>query len=397
MINISSYLMKLHSALPVRIRNIYSPVVKLMHRFRMFFLKLYIIEGVEASSEKTMKMAYFGLDERILNYWLELLYTQNTCTRIKSFIPIWKVRRHLINDNLDYDLVIVELNDLTRKAIALPSGFVLPRWLDLKLNPSNPLNIKQLDTILRRIRKYKLTFERRYVDSDLRYFYDRMYKPYISVRHKKATVITDYKNFQYMFSTQKSRFYFILRNGEPVAGAVDIIEGKNIRMGSIGVLDGREDLLKMGVVGACYYFRIMDYKNRKIEMVNFGGTSPVLTDGLTQFKLSFGTEVMDRKHLTDPYIMILPINNSIAVKSTLKSNPFLYLSERSTYQAIFFDSGSEDEKSVFLRVLNLTDCKNIKETVVYCFNEVNNTSGWFDKELYKNVRFINYKAGDEVM
>jgi hypothetical protein len=393
MTTISRYLKKLHTIIPVNIRNVYSPLLTVLQNIRMYFPKLYIIEGEEASSAKPMKLAYWGLDERVLQYWLDLLFSQYTILRAKSIFPIWIAKRKLTKNAIDCDLAMVELNNFTQKTFNNSKGFVLPRWLDLELNPSEPLKIKQLDTILRRIRKYKLTFERKLTDSDLLYFYERMYKPYISGRHKKAAIFTDFKQFQYLFNNNKSQLYFILKDGEPVAGAIDIIEGKNVRMGSIGVLDGRDDLLKMGVVGACYYYRIMDYRVRKINMVNVGGTSPILTDGLTQFKLSFGAEVADREHMTDPsYIMILPVNITVAVKNALKSNPFIYITKKSTHRAIFCDLENEDDKSDFLRILNFTDCGNTTETYVYCFNGENNNTDWFDYEHFKKVKFIDYKT-----
>jgi hypothetical protein len=390
-------LTKLHTALPVSIRNIYLPAIHAFQSIRMFFPKLKILEGEEISTALPMRVAYFGLDDRILSYWTELLFAQKPSIRTTSRVPIWKVKEFIGKSEEKFDLAIVELTGITKKVIALKSGFLLPRWLDLEIDVHKPIHIKQLDTIKRRIRKYKLTFERRYTDSDLQYFYKRMYLPYISARHKDASVITDYNNFHYSFSRKKSQLFFILKDGEPIAGAIDILEGKNgIRMGSMGVLDGREDLLREGVIGACYYFRILDYQNRKINSVNLGGTSPILTEGLTQYKLSFGGEARDRKHLSSPYIMLLPVNNTAAVRKALKSNPFIYIDDINTYRGIFCNPEAADEKMDFLNIFNLTNCGNIKETIVYCFNGVSDISDWLDKELREKVRFVSYNTGDNI-
>jgi hypothetical protein len=391
------YIKKLHWALPVFVRNLYMPVINAILRVRMFFLKSYFLDGYEVSDAHPMKVVYFGTNDKILAYWTALLLTGISSARSGIVFPVWKIKNFLAKSEESCDLALIELNTLTQKVIGISSGFLLPRWLDLEIDLHQPVHIKQLETIKRRIKKNRLTFERKYTDADLQYFYERMYLPYIRTRHKEAAVVADYKSFHHPFSRQKSHLFFLLRDGEPVAGAIDLIEGENIRMGSMGVLEGRDDLLKEGVIGALYYLRILNYLERKIDRVNLGGTSPVLTDGLTQYKLSFGGRARDRRHLGEPYILLVPLRNSPAVKNVLRSNPFIYLSKADTYRGLFYTGETEEQKADFLNLFHKTACPNIKDTVIYSFNASAGTHEWIEKETSEKVRFVVYAPGDDII
>jgi hypothetical protein len=390
-----NFLRSIHYSIPVSLRHFYMPLVNTIRNLKLIFPKLYYIEGEESSGGSQMKVAYVGLDERILNYWLELFFTQKTLTKTEISIPVWKIRTFLRHNAEKADLALIELNNVTKPIVNLQCGFLLPRWLEVMLNVDAPLRIRQIDTLKRRIRKFNLTCEKRYAVSDLAFFYKRMYVPYISTRHKDASVIADYIVILDLFNQKGSQLYFILKDGEPVAGAIDSVQGKILRMGVIGVLDGRQDLFNMGVVGASYYFRMLDYKERNLHLVNMGGTSPILTDGLTQYKLSLGAEIAKARDMGDLKIMLLPLRDSLAVKNVLKSNPFIYLGKKNTYRGIFC-SPDEAEKAGFLEIYKRTACDNIKETIVYCFNEVNNMSDWIEKEPGEEVKYMPYKIGDRI-
>jgi len=390
------FLKKMHYTLPYAARQFYRPLINFSRKTRLFFPRLYYIEGEEHSSGNKMKLIYLGHDERILKYWTELIFSQNTTIRTNSYLPLWRIKIFLHKNNGKSDLAIVELNNITKNAISLKSGFILPRWLDMRIDIDRSLKTKQIHHIKYQIRRYGLTYENRYTLSDLDYFYNRMYIPYTAQRYKDASVTADYDYFANIFKKKGSRLFFILRDGVPVAGSFDIKKGKKVFMHSLGILDARQDLLKMGVLGSSYYFKMLDYKNKNYNSLDIGGTCPILTNGLTQHKITLGAEVVV-KNIRKQFIMLIPIHDSITIKKFLKSNPFVYLKNNSHYCAVFTMDEDESEEKDFLRLIKQTKSINIRKTVVYCFNGINTISRWLKTDPESKAEFTNYKIGDRIM
>jgi hypothetical protein len=391
--SIIRYLKKLHHALPFAFRQLYMPLINFCRKFRLLLPKLYYIEGEEKSSGSKMRLTYLGCDERILYYWLGLIYTQHTLIRKKIRLPIWKTVRFL-NENINIsDLALVELNNITKRIIPSDSGFIIPKWLDMKIDIDRSLKTKQIQHIKRQIRKYRLSCENGNTLSDLAYFYHRMYIPYTTERYENGSLTADFEYFVNVFKKEGSRLFFIIKDGERVAGSIDIKKGNTIFMHSLGILDARLDLLKMGVLGSSYYFKMLDYKTKGYNSLEIGGTCPILTNGLTQHKLTLGAESVDQ-NTRKQYIMFRPLRDTVAVRKYLESNPFVYLNENCYYSALFIGDGGDSEKADFFHLYNQLKYRNIKRLLIHSFIEVNSISSWLN-EPENSVEFINYKIGDK--
>ncbi len=112
-----------------------------------------------------------------------------------------------------------------------------------------------------------------------------------------------------------------------------------------------EDIMKMGVIGALYYFALVEHRKNNIRRVNIGGTSPLLKDGLTTFKTLLGAKASEYQYQNSVGYKLLALGNSSVVKDFLTSNPFTYLEDDHVYCAMFKDetTGESENRSVLFR------------------------------------------------
>jgi hypothetical protein len=81
--------------------------------------------------------------------------------------------------------------------------------------------------------------------------------------------------------------------------------------------------------------------------VDFGGTSPLLTDGLTWYKTCIGAKAAEIEHQDSLRLQMLPLRNSPAVTDFLKSNPFIYFEDKHLNCAMFKDEASPGPEEEF--------------------------------------------------
>jgi hypothetical protein len=385
------YLLNLHHQMPYGLRQRYLPIIKALRNVRSVVLPLHFFEGEEPTSGERLKIAFLGWDGRIENYWLKKLFTSQKQIGKSTPIPLWKTENYLKHNIHNVDLVIIETNSIARKFMPSDSGFLLPRWLEMKMDIEKSLKIMSRREFQRLIRKYHLTFEKRYSEADFRLFYERMYLPYISVRHKDAAVLADYNQFlNNIFRKKGSQLYFVMKDGEPVAGSIDETKEDSVRMSGIGILDGNEDIKRMGVITASYFFQALEYHQRNIKFVNIGGTSPILTDGLTVYKYSLGAQLFETVRKCENYLRLIPLTRSVAIRSMLRANPFISINDNQYQRNIFIDPGMEEARMKLQHTMKETSFDNIKKTNIFCFNNEELVMEWIRTEGYQGVNVSNY-------
>jgi hypothetical protein len=378
-----------HSISP-RYRAIFMIPVTLIRKLRYYILPVYIYRGKEKYSGQPVNIAYLGWDSKISNYWMErLLEEKYDCNR-KKLILFRKVRNYLRRHSNIYDLALAETNNNTRSRVAPGDGFMLPRWFMMQIDTGEFVKLMESHDVTRRIRKNELKFEFRNSTEDFTFFYNRMYLPFIAKRHGESAIILDYKYFLNKFKNRDSQLSFILKDGNPVAGSYIEYIGDRLRMGGIGVLDGRDDIIKMGVIGAVYYYKILECYNKGIKSINIGGTSPVIADGLTKYKLSMGAKAENIRYFDDDTIWFLPLKDSLATRSILKSNPFVYRIGKELYSAIFVDPSEYEDKNDFLKYIRRNSVDNLKGTNIYCLESSSKIEKWIGEEGYQNIQTLQY-------
>jgi hypothetical protein len=384
------FLKSIHSLIPPRMRVIYMSLVNSIRKIKYYIIPVYLYRGKEKQSGMELNMAYLGWGEKISSYWTERFFIGEYTRQRKKSVLVWNVYKYLHGNRENYDLAIVEMNNKTMDIAKAGTGFLLPRWFMMQIYTVDFMKRIKRHDILRRIRKNSLTFEERNSLEDFRFFYQRMYLPYIAGRHKKSAILLDYKYFLNKFTKKGGDLAFILSEGEVVAGSLCEMILTKIRMSGLGILDGREDILKMGVVGAVYYYRLKNYFEKGVESVNIGGTSPVLSDGLTKYKLSLGAKAEEIKYFDEEILWLIPLKDTLPARSILKSNPFIFRINNEFYRAVFIDTQEFEDKNEFLKYLNHSYVDNIKETNIFCFDNTSKIKKWIEEEKFKDCKVLHY-------
>ena len=146
----------------------------------------------------------------------------------------------------------------------------------------------------------------------------------------------------------------------------------------------------MGAIGAIYYFEVHNCIEKGMKSMGIGGTSPILTDGLTTYKLSLGGKAEDIRYFNGKYLWFMPLKDSIAIRNILKSNPFIFRIKDSLYRSIFVDPSEYNDKEEFIKYINHINCGNIKGTKIYCFNDTDKITSWIKEEGYQDIQVMNY-------
>ena len=365
-------------------------VIDLARKFRYYILPLYMFEGKEKVSGTPLKIAYLGWDSRIASYFTERFLREKYYAHKKNMIPVWSVYKHFKKNKEDCDMVIVETNNLTEDFAAKRGCFVLPRWFEMRIHTEEfDKKLKKSD-VARRIRKHSLSYEKRYTTKDFKFFHHRMYIPLISKRYRESAVLSDYKYLLRRFRRNGVHVGFILKDGNPIASSFTEIKDNNYRLTGMGILDGREDILRMGVSGAIYYFEVRDCVDKGIKSINIGGTSPIITDGLTQFKLSLGGQAEDIKFFIKQYEWFMLLKDSSALRNILKSNPFIHKIKNKLYISVFVESSEYENKNDFIRFIKQTNCKNTKGTKINCLDNPDKIVKCIKEEGYQDIHVLKY-------
>lgn len=390
---IRNLIRKVHHSIPPQIRNSYVFIIVFIRRIGNYFmpLRFYIIKDNDTGEHFTF--VHIGWDTKLCYYWLNR-FSDEFETGLKSrTIATWNITKFLKNNKEKIDIAIIES---TEKAISgkYPYSFLLPRWMEMGIHIESTLKKPIIKEITRAIKKYSLKYEIREGIESFDLFYHKMYKPYLLKRHGIAADIAEYKHFSHKFQTENCVLFFIIRENEPIASAFIEIKKNGYRLSALGIKDGNKELLKMGVIGALYYFVMLYYYNKGAGYLFAGNSMSVVFDGVTEYKLHLGAKpyLDDLDDRSKYYFM--PMNTKPFVVKILKSNPLYYLSDCTLNIALFISDEDFDSKEEFFKYFNRVKTKNVERTKVFCFNNPTKVIQWIHEENIANIEFSEYECSN---
>lgn len=355
---------------------VYSKIYLFWSRIRSFRLPVHLYTGVTPGNGHKFTFAYFGWNPLFLSYWLEKFMDRQEKMPFKKHVHVRRIKAFLEANSIDADMALMELSKkLPEVKTEKHSSFVLPRWLKMYLDVDLTLSkIKKRRDIPKRIRRHGLEVETSTTPEDYKFFYEQMHKPYIQDRHQGSAFVEDFKEMFHHSKSKGSILYFAKHDGKRVAGLYELKEEKGPHMYAVGILDGSEEIMRMGVLGAIYFYALQEHKANGIKRVSFGGTSPHLNDGLTMFKLFLGAQIYGIEHQDSPRLSLIPLKKSPAVKDILVSNPFAFIENNAVLCAMFTDSADKEPDEEFQKMYFRSLRINAKSSRIYCFDENNGFS-----------------------
>ncbi len=387
-----SLLKRLHGKTPLWLSAVYMPFVYFFRHLQTFFLKSYLIEGEERESGELIKIAYFGSDEKIRNYWMRMLFREISSIQQGKTTALRKIKSFARSNQKQQDLAIVEMTKLTRFFFRPKQGYILPRWFDTLLDVDFSLEAIGNNDTQKHIKKHGFSCEVRTTEEDLLFFYERMFKPYIQARHKDAAVMVEYSYFLKRFKKKDSRLYFLIMDDQPVVASFNERKDGKIKFSGIGVLDGSREIVRKGAIRALYFFMLSDYKKDGIKQIGFGGASPLLSDGLTQFKISLRAFPNQKNLLGEKSLWLLPLAETNSLRTILKANPFLHIHEKKVYRAVFVDTDELSSPRELRNLLKRTHYRKIAGTNVYDLNGTDQLSDWIQELALEDHQTLPFRV-----
>jgi len=287
-------------------------------------------------------LATAGLLARDQAYWQRLLFPKSCRQREMGIHWIWKLPKILKERGIACDLLVLHTHRLFQHLIPTLLKFQIPQWIEFERNLTEPLKGRKsqkndrFSDVQRQIRKHRLSFEWTKDPAWLERFYHEMYVPYIQNRHGDEAFIYSFRTIEKVFPHSEILF---VKQGELPLGAILLkFEHKRVALQWLGITDGKWIYVKLGVIGALYYFSMIEMKKRGYAVLSLGLSRPFLTDAITNFKISFRARISSQE-TRQPFYTVCPIRNSCALRRFLIANPFIFYPEKGKpARALFIDN-----------------------------------------------------------
>ena len=279
-----------------------------------------------------LKIVYAGYSSVKMNYVIRSLVEGNCHHTFLGRLLFWEIPGLI--KSCSFDIGISETSRISLNHFQKCNGYILPVWSSLIINIDRqmseicPGRSSHFSSVMRRIRKYNLTYEKLTDKDSFNCFVDKFYKPYITKRYGEEAVIQDLNK---IWNSSPSPFLLAIKeDGVIVAMSLNKKLRDSLKLYHLGLLDGREEYLRHGVIGALYYFGILEGQKMGCKYVDLGGTRPFLTDGLTEYKMRWGAEFVSEYSPWGEYFWFGVNECSSAAHEFIHHNPFMYFNKDHT-------------------------------------------------------------------
>jgi hypothetical protein len=256
---------------------------------------------------------FYITSSEITPYFIERICKDGSITKIKK-IYAWELRRYIVQQ----EAVLIDMHKLFEHFFN--NDFLVPPYVRQVLDLDKPV-----DELIKENRDFKKFSKYRCeVLTDLnalKFFYEKMYFPYIKKRYGDSAVIQSFNYFEKKF-LKKGELVFIKLNDEYVSAALCEMSNKVYFFKKVGVLN--ESLVKEGALSATYYFAILRAKEKNAKYIDFGLSRPFLSDGVLRHKRKWGTQICEDKK----------INRIFYMKNTFKQ-PFICIKNKKLTAVVF--------------------------------------------------------------
>jgi len=255
---------------------------------------------------------------------------------------VWRAHAILIKNHPDCVLVFNETfcPRLSSSSKTIKTRFKLPCWVDMHLDFPERIEEngnEQFKSILRKIKKNRLTYAIIEDQKEFDKFYYDLYRPFIKGRFTGSALVGEYARLKKQFLN--GGLLLVKQFGEVLGGALFDIHRNSPRFRVMGIKDNNRDYVQLGVIGAFYYYLIMEMKKRGYHTIHLGGSRPFLRDGVTRFKISLGAQLDERNRNSCLNMTIL--KDTPGVWQFLAENPFMHMRGRQLRCAFFFRNKSD--------------------------------------------------------
>jgi len=300
------------------------------------FLRAYpiIISGTGLHCGEKIKLLYIGKEVH-LEYWKKILFAEYDSPIELGKTYCWQLQSLINRNSDDFSLIIIESSLANMGAYLSKDDYFIPLWL----NSTVPLPLiaknKSAKSDVSLLNKNKLTY---HVSNDIaqaEYFYKKMYLPYVSSRFAKGSVFMKQSQLLSKMENKKAEILYVSQSHEILSGVVVDYESNIPKIWSIGVLDGEVQHLRLGVVGASYYYLGKHLFEKGYLRANFGYCRAFYNDGVFILKRKWGITIEGG---VKTGFLLKNSKRDTSINSFLKNNPFVYFKDAALHGVTFIDA-----------------------------------------------------------
>jgi hypothetical protein len=312
---------------------LYAYVSRLKAVVFQFRLPVYVVSGVEKTSGEKIRFLFVGRETFPL-FLIELLFTSAPHVEQVGMVFVWRLHKLDCFFSSDVDAVLVSCDRFYQRWPEKAGLFVFPHMVDMVLDVSDPFDVfykglsNSAKADIKKVEKYKYTFEVFSDINQLRFFYDSMYRPLIETRYADAPVYTPPFTFFKLLHMIGYQLLLVKdEKGDFVSGIYFHVKRNEVFCRYLGVINGELELIRKGAESALYCF-LMDYaKDQKVNVLDFGGARPFFNDGLFLYKRKWGMKVVPSDFVKEIFGLRM-VNESEQLKQFLIQNPFIGINEK---------------------------------------------------------------------
>jgi hypothetical protein len=276
-----------------------------------------------------MNIAYAGYSSIKKNYYVRFILDINTHHTFLGRRWFWQMPDLIKSDHIN--MVISEISPIVLNYFQKCNGYIVPGWVPMRINIDRPMSEiyhsreSHYSGIIRRIRKFNLTYEILTDKESYDNFVNNFYLPYITSRYGEEALIEDLNIYM---NLKPAPVLIAIKECEVMVGAAVMRKsGESLDLMRLGLLDGKEEYRLHGVIGAIYYFSILEGQKMGCRYMDVSGTRPFLTDGLTKFKIGLGAEFAPNHSQGKEYLWMGVNEHSIVAEEFMRRNPVIYINK----------------------------------------------------------------------
>lgn len=264
-----------------------------------------ILRGPTRHAEQWGTVVMAG-DRPWVDYLPHRFFTCVPQREVVGAVPVWALPSFLKRLAVDADLTVARVDRVSARLFFENDYLVVPESIGCRL--MLPVDLDKLAHAstsvkedVRTLRRERLTAEVSHREADCEAFYSSMYLPFIKKRHGEFAVIHSLHQLRRAF--RRGGIIWVRRGDQRLAGGLFEQRGDVLRWVALGTAEGNLTLMKQGVLAALYIFEIKCAEERRCASIDFGGTPPILNDGLLRFKRKWGVQLADKHQTSFDYLV----------------------------------------------------------------------------------------------
>lgn len=330
-------------------KNLFQTFFKKLHKLGSFpigylrkrlKINVWSIDGTH-SGENKLKLLFMG-NPTDQQFFSNLIFKNHARVDFVGNKWLWGAAGHLFKHRHQYDMIICQSRRKICNLLSSKKRLIIPDWVSCEIDlcrgvEGNKFHKKNMKQNIKRFMKNGYTYTISKDPKDFELFYHKMYKPYVSTRHRNDLVFISYDTIKNNF--ENGELILVMDGEKAIAGGIiNYSMMKGIPRGTqLGVYNGDYEYVKKGALAAYYYYTMEYLKEKNYALFSLGGTRPFYNNGVLKHKLSWGAKIVGES--SNAFLFCLT-SGKRSLKKFLADNPFVCIDRNQLALAVYDEENS---------------------------------------------------------